>query len=269
MRRFGLFLPAMALLAAAIVVLATPPPARADFKVRFTYMGAVITLDDTTSSSTATGGATLSGATVTYTAGKITVNNLVIDPNGTSDGNTAGYSISATIATSNSPGSPFVAKISESGLNIMNQSGVNGLGLLTIDTTSTDFVSPGLPKGFLTSTVSASADGLNGTTASLTFNSYLDSTNAEFGTQQGTPTIGPLALSAGNSVSGNTFATVNVATPYSLSQTELISLNNGDLLFDGSSGTSLTTPAPPGLALALAGLPFVALGWLRRRRQAA
>src|SRR5262249_47009618 len=159
--------------------------------------------------------ADVSNAAISYAASKITIHNLVVSPTGT----TGGFSIDATVAISNSPGSATVAKLSLSSLTILNQTGVDGNSTLTITTGDTGFTSPVQNPVNLKSTISATADGGNSSNATVVFNSYLDTTNTQFGTQQGAPTITLNGIAPGESQSLNTFASVNAATtPYSLTQ---------------------------------------------------
>jgi len=249
------------------------PPARADFEVQFSYGGAAITIDVTTQTASATGGASLAGATIHYnSASKVTITGLTVDPNAGTDGNSGGFTINASVSTTNSPGLPTIATISTSGLGIMNQTGVNGNSTLTITTGSTGFAAPATNPVILTSTASVSADGTNGANASLVFNSYLNANNSQFGTgPPGAPTITLSPVAPGASASGNTSATVPLtATPYSIVQVGQYTLGNGDDFFDGSTGTNvMPTPAPTGLVLALSAMPVLCFGaWLRRRHLA-
>jgi len=248
----------------AAAVLLGPPSARADFEVEFTFGGATILVDATTQTVTSSGGASTAGASFNFSAGTVSINNLTISPTGA----TGGFKISATIADSNSPGGK-VATIDTSSLSILNQTGTAGNSTLVLTTGDTGFTSPSGPSVGLTSTISATAAGTNSANASVLFNSYLDTTNAQFGTQQGTPTILLSPLSPGSSLSGDTSAALTgTPSPYSLTEVAKITLANGDKLTDLSSGTTVV-PAPAGLALALTGLPLLGLGgWLRRRKQA-
>jgi hypothetical protein len=256
---------------AGVVIAGLAPPAQADFVVQFSYNGAQIKIDGTTGTVTTSGGASVSGASIdTSTAGSIGINNLTVSTSGT----TGGFKISATIADSNSPGTPDAATIDLSSLRIKNQNSGAGSGTLTVTTGDTGFTAP-VGQVNLTSTMSATASGLNAQNASVTFNSCLDQTNTQFGTSgsgvTGTPTIN-FTVAPGNSgppnpPGPNSYAVLTVSqTPYSLTQVAQFTLANGDVLTDGSSGTTVTSPAPAGLVLALTGLPCLLLGrWLRRR----
>jgi hypothetical protein len=258
----------LAAILAGFAMAGLAPPARADFDVEFIYGGATILVDVTTQTATASGGASLSGATITYnSAGKVTISNLTIDPKGSTDSNTAGFNISASISTSNSPGTPTVAQITTSGLSITNQSGAAGNSTLTVITGSTGFTQP-LGQVALKGTASVSADGLNSSNAKFVMNSYINTNNAQFGTTFGAPAITLNPVAPGASASGNSYITVpNATAPYSIVEQEQYTLANGDDFFDGSTGTSVVTPAPAGLVLALTGLPCLGIGsWLRRRK---
>lgn len=273
---------------AGFAIAGLAPPGRADFEVQLSYNGGVVTIDGTTGLATASGGASLNGATINGTAvsgtsysftvvnNKITISGLTVDPNGVSDSNTGGFNISASISKSNSPGNSTVGTISSSGLGILNQSGVSGNGTLTMVTGSTGFTSPATNPVVLESTVSVSADATNSASASVVFNSYLNTNNSQFGTGSpgfGSPTVnlGPIAPGASASTPnppGFVSATGSPgATPYSIVQVGKYTLANGDDFFDGSTGTSVVpTPAPGGLMLAIGALPALGVGaWFRRR----
>jgi hypothetical protein len=246
-------------------------PALADFEVVFSYTNkngtATVTLDQTTGTTSVSGGASIKGALIDYsTPGTISISGLTVSTSGT----TGGFRVSATIADSNSPGSPTIANIDTSGLSIKNQTGVSGNSTLTITTGDTGFYGPTGINGTLMSTISGTAAGTNASTASFTFASYIDTTNTQFGTQQGTLPITYASVSPGTSQSGNASADVTpMPVPYSMSQVAQITLANGDKFADMSSSTTLTAPAPRGLVLAMTGLPFVlVVTWLRRQRKA-
>jgi len=264
-RKF-LFLAAVATLSLAGLA----APARAAFEVKFAYGAASILVDwdGTNLTTTTAGGASTAGATITHTVSggfdKINVMGLVVSPTAT----TGGFAIDASIAKSNSPGTQFIASISLSGLDILNQTGVAGNSLLTITTGDIGFTKPSGATVGMVSTVSATATGTNSADAKIVFNSYLDTTNTQFGTQQGTPTITLDPLHPGSSLAGNTVAILTgLPTPYSITQVEQITLANGDSLTDGSSGTTVSVPVPAGVVLALTALPGLGL-FIRRRRAA-
>ncbi len=250
---------------AGIAMCGLAPPARADFEVQFSYGGATILIDGTTQSVSVSGGAAMpaAGSIDFSTPGTITINSLTISPNGT----TGGFAVSATIADSNSPGANNIASIDLSSLSIKNKTGITGNSTLTITSGDTGFTQPTSPPAvLLASTISATAAGTNSHSATVTFNSYLDTTNQQFGEGQGTPTIALGPITAGNSASGNSLAYLSgTPIPYSLTEVETVTLANGDKLTDGSSGTTATAPAPTGLSLALSGLPVLGVFYLRRR----
>jgi len=240
---------------------------KADFLVKLQVGGASITFDGTTQTTTATGGATVNG-TIDYSVpGEISFLNVVVSTAGT----TGGFKISSTIADSNSPGSPSAATLSLSSLKILNQDTVTpaAFSTLTITTGDTGFTSPaGDPTAPVTSTISATANGSNAHNATVSFNSYLDNTDTQFGTQQSVTPIS-LTVKPGQSQSDNKTSFLNAATsPYSLTQVAQITLWKGESLTDGSSGTTLATPAPAALLLALSGMPVLGLGLRIRRRLA-
>jgi hypothetical protein len=227
--------------------------AKADFQVRIDFGSNFVLLDQTTATVSTGGSATESH---TFSPGEIDFSVTV-----------GGFKVSASIADSNSPGGPLVASIDLSSLSIQNNTGIAGNSTVTITAGDTGFTLPTGNPSVLKSTASATAAGTNSKDASIAFNSYIDTTNAQFGTQQGTPTINLDPVHPGASVSDNEFAGVNAVAAYSLTQIEQITLANGDKLTDGSTGTTVFAPAPGGLLLALSGAPLLGIAsWIRRRR---
>jgi len=267
-------------LLAGIALLGAAAPARANFQVQFSYNGTTVNVDGTVHQVTvtnSTGTTTYNGSYIAFgggafvdtsTSGSINVYNLTVGKGATN----GGFNVSASIAKSNMPGTPTVATIDMSSLSITNNSGVSGKGTLTMITGDTGFTAPQRPVATLVSTMSATAAGTNNDTADVTFNSYLDNSNHQFGTTgagiQSTPAINLSGITAGTSKSDNQSAQVDASQiPYSLTQVERISLSSGDRLSDGSSGTSLMAPAPPGWLLACSGVPFLGAAYLRRQRR--
>jgi hypothetical protein len=257
----------LAAILAGIAMAGLAKPARADFEVVFEFGGAKVTLDRTTSTTTTSGGASTSGATIDYSvAGEITVTGLVVSPTGT----TGGFKISSTIADSNNPGTSKVAEITLSSLQMTNRSGSSGT--LTITEGDTGFTAPA-GNVTLHSTISATASGLNLSDGTVVFNSYLDTNNGQNTTSgagvNGTSTIN-LTIAAGNSKSGNADLTLsNIGTPYSVTEVGKFTLGgtstHNDQYTDGSTGTDVLAPAPSGLVLAASAV-LLTLPFLRRRR---
>jgi len=250
--------------------LGAPTKSHANFQVQFNYLGGSILVDGTAMTASASGGASLSGATIIYSAGQIQILGLTVSNLGT----TGGFKLNATVAQSNSPGASDLATIDISNVTIKNQTtlaqtgGVSAFSDLFFKIGDTGFLSPGGdPSAPVISSMSATASGTNTHNASLSMTSYLDNTNAQFGTQQSTPTIN-LTVGPGASQSDNKLAYLNTApTPYSLTEVGKVTLFSGERLVDGSSATTVTTPAPGGLVLALACLPVLGVGaWVHRRR---
>jgi hypothetical protein len=247
---------------AGIAIAGPTPAARADFEVQFSYGGATVLVDGTTGQVTTSGGASIKGANIdTSTPGTINIFGLVVSPGGTK----GGFSISATIADSNSPGTQTIALIDLQSLVIKNNSGSSST--LTITAGDTGFTQPNNPQLTLQSTIGATAKQSNQSNATIVFNSYVDGSNAQFGTAQGAPTIN-LTVGPGHlSDSGNSYATVtNISIPFSLTEIAQVTLANGETLADGSSGVSVVTPEPSSMALAGFGaIAVLGYGWRRRK----
>jgi len=193
-------------------------------------------------------------------------------------GTVGSFSIDATVATTNSPGTGALASVGMSSGKVTNNATTPHS--LQIFTTSTDFVAPTAPV-VVNSSASMTVNGLNPAAVTMHFTSYVDGTNAPFGTGVTTPTV-VLVVPPGGSSAGEAAPTPVAAlgTPYSVSNRAIYDFAGSTVLLpsppnpnsfiDGSSGTTNVRPpsiipGPGGLALALAGLPFLGLSWLRRR----
>lgn len=206
------------------------------------------------------------GAVVTITAIDNVLNDLNPNPNIIRFvGQVGDFSIDATVATTNSPGTGVLASVGMSSGSVINTAATTQV--LQIFTTSTDFIAPS-PPVTVNSSGSITVNGLSPGNVNMDFTSYIDGSNAEFGTAIATATITNNAA-PGTSASGNAPSLkVNVlGSPYSVSNKAVYTFG-GSGFVDGSSGTTNVrpvVPGPGGLALALAGMPFFGMAWLRRR----
>jgi hypothetical protein len=138
---------------------------------------------------------------------------------------------------------------------------------LTIYVSSTGFTVP--TGNNLTLGSSASITEVSGGTT-VSFTSYADTSNALWGMTGPSTSIVPFSVSGGQSGSANAstlFSTVG-SNPYSLTNVGSYTMLGGTNITLVGGTTTVTTPAPPGLFMALTGLPFLAVGgWLRFRRK--
>lgn len=212
---------------------ATPPPARAGFSITLTDMG--------------TGAQTPFTAPVgvnTINTGFITVGNFTVD----------------VTARTNSPGGQInglgvADRLQDITITTSNNS--FGSDTLVFQVISTGFTVPGVLGGTveITNTLASSAvdPGGSGTLTSSVMGISTYTTPA-------------VTLSSVGSVSSSGSFTLD-ANPYTVYNTMNIMLAGGDSAqFTGT--TTVTAPAPPGVVLALSGIPVLGLGcWLRRRRR--
>jgi len=144
-----------------------------------------------------------------------------------------------------------------------------GTHTLSIFVTSTDYTQPGLIAPMDVKFTASGSINAN-TNSTGHYIGYADASNAAFGTGTAAPTISfVLPDGSGNrSFSATTQTTFTDTVPlgYSMSILGVFSLNAGGS-YSGNTGNldATAVPAPGALALALAGLPCLGLGWLRRR----
>jgi len=265
-----------------------PPAALADFELSITVGTQSVTYDAT--SNAGAGLVTVVGAPTTnainggnfaaQTGGGYAVNTFAAPP-GTNNIQVVnlqfdGYTFSATMAASNSPGSVNGANFTLSGLTITNTNSAAAilanpaLGSVQIAGTNTGYVVPTGAHGIFSITLSGlGAQNVVGDTVSQT--GFLDTGNRSFFTTtppaQPTPTLTAALTTSGFALNGSTTVTPT-PIPYSLTDVLTLNLASGSAIVDVSSAITVTSPAPAGLVLALTSLPCLAIGrWVRRRRQ--
>jgi len=191
---------------------------------------------------------------------------VVVNDNGVGDsasasglisfvGTVGDFSIQASIGSSNAPGTAKLAQLTINNLSI-SALGFSGDKTLTITLQDDSFTSPTGHQG-MESQLSVSLLPVSST---VTFQSFL---NGNGGTL--------LSLSG---VGGKTADdSVNISsTPYTLENITTYTIHgagSGNALTIQTTGITAVMPAPPGLLLALTGMPCLGLGcWLRRRKTA-
>jgi len=161
------------------------------------------------------------------------------------------FDIALDTGTSNSPGTPNLAQLTINSTSI-SSNGFTGDKTLTITLQDDGFTQP--QSGAVTSQISATQ--LPGG-SKVEFQSFL---NGNAGTK--------LTLNGIGGASTQDLLT-NGTNPYTLKDVTTITfhglgLNQG--LTVQTTGLTAVTPAPAGLVLALSGVPFLSLAWLRRRK---
>jgi hypothetical protein len=210
----------------AIATLGAPTQAYADFELKIsTSSGFTTTLIDNTNS------------------GQLTFNGA------------AGANFTVNVVTSLSK--PVLGSATNPSMDlnfvVVNTTGV--LDTITLSASDTDF-------GPLASASNLAMD-IGGTLApgaQVTYQTFQDTNNANFGNTSASPVLTFLT----SPYSGSSLLAADPASAYSLTQT--IAITSG-LGATSGNATLTSTPAPAGLVLALSGLPFLSLGaWIRRRR---
>jgi len=232
------------------ILLAMPPPAKADITLEIsTYGGATFT--------------PFSSATGVVTGVKL-----------------AGTAVITVTATSNQPtASPF-GEVSQVQVNINTGAVAQAIDLV-VRISDHGFVNPS-GNAVLSSSWSGTTGAHNTVGKDGTFQSAVDYSNTLFGGLPGVGTLGPTFLTPSQPVvvptiaAGSAFlpgSTVTAAAsgtpPYALSNEfslTHLSLGGGSSLeLTGITTLSAVVPAPSGLVLALTGLPL--LGWCYVRRR--
>jgi len=203
-------------------------------------------------------------------------------------------SIANGSALSNNPGTQGGSNLnlSSAGGQIGTSFGTTGGShTITIEISETGWFAPvGNPLTLSASSSGASIAYVAGTnpfaveTVQASYQSFLDNTNALFGTP-GSGATGVLSGSASLSSAGTTTAAFNPGTtvvlvpgvtagnPFSLTSVSTFSFTlgagSGQDSASISGSTVVSTPVPAGVVLAFTGLPVLGFGaWFRRRRKA-
>lgn len=184
----------------------------------------------------------------------------------TFSGTVGDFAVTVSIATSNSPGSPSLAYTTGSAITITN----NGANTETLQILSSanGFTSPSSPPPLnVTDTVSGSVT--SGTIVSGNAQGFASLTNALGAETFASTKLVIATVPGGTSFSANgDVGGFNATSTYSLTFVENITLSAGGTVTVTGGNVETVVPAPAGLVLALAGLPVLGLGYLRRRRQA-
>jgi hypothetical protein len=236
----------VALLAGALVF-AMPPPVEAGFVLKFSEAG----FADLLVRDNQTGDDDPAAGSIRY------LNNY------------GSFTIDIVVGKSNSGNVGDVARLEIGALNITNTA--NAERTLTISLSDTGYTFPGGVGSplILFSTAAGTISNRGGT---VTFQSFADASNVEFGLGFGTDQlvfVNP-PRSTATPFSGQTSRGGFTASgAFSLTNITTITLPAGGDLNSFSGKTELIIPAPGGLVLLLSGVPLIGLCWLRRRRQPA
>lgn len=235
-RTFGIFLAAV-----AMMCVLSSGSAEGAFKIRLSDGSSTVTITDQ-----GTGDVNAAVGGITY-----------IDSS-----SFAGWTLTVTTGQSKPiTGDPFTAVVTTS-LTFTYVGG--GTGTLTVDLTDTDFVLPPYPSAVVTNSAQTNA-------GSLLYTSYVQSGvggNTEFGgidnntgtiitNVTGPVTGGPVVTSVGGPISN----------PFSISTQSVLTMS-GPASGSIDVRTTVVVPAPAGVVLALTAVPFLGLGYIRRRKAA-
>jgi len=246
-----------------MLLLSSPPEAKAIFAISFqTSSGTTTVLD---------GGAGDTNVAV----GKIGYS-------GTIDG----FDISVFLSTSNSPGSSTLAQVAIGSLDLNNTLGTSNN--IVIRAADQGFLvgsqGAGTPAGPLTLTSSVSGmvtPGVAGDISNVKFQSFADAGNNPLSTFPFGSAFATTQLNSGNLTSDDGSSVgFNLKTgkqgfndpsaPYSLASALDITLSGGSSLNAVSGKTEIAVPEPASLAMAFVGLSVLGFGgWLRRGRKKA
>jgi hypothetical protein len=242
MVRIGRTFPLLVACLTAAAFWATPPPARADFQLRIyedgNFLAAPGVLTD--------GGS----GVITYS------------------GNAGDFNLAFTYATSNSPGADNVGIVTVANTRITNNT--NATHTLTIEVSSQGF---DLPTGDSLSLLNSASGTISRGSINGSFTSYVDRSNSLFGKSD----VAAPAVTFAGTAGTNSASFSGTTEVYPFSSTGTYSITNvGTYTFAAGASMTLTgglsevhAPAPPGLVLALSGMPLLGFGcWFRGRRRA-
>lgn len=260
MLRFAKWLPCLAAIAGA-VMLGTASPARAGIEIQLSLTegtnSASAIYDETTNSWVSQ---SLTGSTTgsfSYSSGKITFNGTVGD-----------FSTLFSYASSNSPGTTYLADANNGNDFVTNNATSNQS--LTVEVSATGFTSPNSPPPLpVKDTITASM--ISGT-GSATAQGYADATDALGGTGFASSplSISSIPQTTSASDNGGTYGFSPNGAAYSLTFTSTFALSGNGQLNVLGGGVSTAVPEPASMMAALSAVPFLALGaWMRCRKQVA
>jgi len=173
----------------------------------------------------------------------------------------AGFTSTVNTAITNTPGTAASGGLLDLQYTISSVGGGTG-GTATITASATGFTQP--PQGANPLTLMSQIGGTGTGTFNLTAAQWADTANGLF------TTSGPNSVSHGPFVSSpysdsKSKSFNRAATPYSLADQLVVTLGANSLVTGDFQSTVTGAPAPAGLFLALAGLPVLGFGYLRRR----
>ena len=169
-------------------------------------------------------------------------------------------------STSNSPGTPQLGQLDIVSVFLRNTS--NNDAALTVSLTDTGFTFPAPPLMLDSRLTGQLQSGIG----SVSFQSFADDNNVEFGTQYSTALVtkNNMDATSGVPVSFDLHATnapFNFNGSYSVSNVATYTLSAGAMLNVSSGKTTLVTPEPASVGIWAAGvLGIVVVGRVRRRR---
>jgi hypothetical protein len=183
--------------------------------------------------------------------------------------NFGGFIVGVLATSSNTPGTPTLANLTGSSVNITNNNATTSTLWITLGDTS--YMAPTAPPGVISVNSHVSNTVVVGNSANMeTFHSFVNPDNSQNGTtgfDSGAQT--PDIRGPASSISDVVFNIANLPKPYSVTETFKITLGAGAAI-TFSSNTTLTLQAvPEPSTAAIAGLGAMGLiGYGLRRRKA-